>query len=37
MLTGATMSARLAVEECFKWAHQRKVRIFQLEGTVVLR
>ncbi|KAI8984311.1 acyl-CoA dehydrogenase/oxidase [Mycotypha africana] len=25
MLTGATMTARLAVEECFKWANQRKV------------
>ncbi|KAG1139093.1 hypothetical protein G6F37_011642 [Rhizopus arrhizus] len=25
MLTGATMTARVAVEECFKWAHQRKV------------
>ncbi|CAO3634403.1 unnamed protein product [Mucor hiemalis] len=25
MLTGATQSARLTVEECFKWANQRKV------------
>ncbi|KAI8992145.1 acyl-CoA dehydrogenase/oxidase [Mycotypha africana] len=25
MLTGASMAARLAVEECFKWANQRKV------------
>ncbi|KAI8391791.1 acyl-CoA dehydrogenase/oxidase [Radiomyces spectabilis] len=25
MLTGASMGARLAVEECFKWANQRKV------------
>lgn len=25
MLTSATMTARVAVEECFKWAHQRKV------------
>ena len=25
MLTGSSMGARLAVEECFKWAMQRKV------------
>ncbi|KAF1805868.1 acyl-CoA dehydrogenase/oxidase [Mucor lusitanicus] len=25
MLTGASMAARLAVEECFKWANQRQV------------
>lgn len=25
MLTGATQAARLTVEECFKWANQRKV------------
>ena len=25
MLAGATMGGRLAVEECFKWAMQRKV------------
>jgi alkylation response protein AidB-like acyl-CoA dehydrogenase len=25
MLTGATMNARMVVEECFKWATQRKV------------
>ncbi|CAO3699662.1 unnamed protein product [Rhizopus microsporus] len=25
MITGAVMAARVAVEECFKWAHQRKV------------
>ncbi|KAI8876973.1 acyl-CoA dehydrogenase NM domain-like protein [Backusella circina FSU 941] len=25
MLTGATMNARMVVEECFKWANQRKV------------
>lgn len=26
MLTGSSMGARIAVEECFKWAMQRKVR-----------
>lgn len=25
MLTGASMAARVAVEECFKWANQRQV------------
>lgn len=25
MLTGATMAARIALEECFKWANQRQV------------